>query len=562
MRDGLLAASTKGPVPLGTGEWQGDVFVLPYTFGETYDSETAAGVNSAPRRWVSESFFNQNADRYDFLVVFTNFDWNAGDGVRGLYWSVANDVEGIGLELFDLSASFGSQRLQGYIDGYVLSDYVRQDGSLDERRIAEILNHELGHRFLAYPDVDGGALIGRDGAHWSYLLDTDASYLYGSDWTDNGDGTFTATSTRERFSNLDLYLMGLLPAEDVAPVTLLENPDVDTTQLPGLGDTVSATARTVGLGELIGAEGPRVPAVDVAPKEFRLGVVYLVAPDQPIQAADAPRLEALRDIWERSFFRQTRGRALIDIDRHGELPPGGSAADLDAALAWLAGRTGAFGLWQDSSTTLLRDSAEAIEALSRAGGFGDVISEALIQLPRRDAGAAELRYRQLEALARFGGAAGDVASAADAARAEAVADGGWPAFPRYRADAVTTARAVRALAAAGRGLSAESGWDWLRGRQNADGGWGWQEESPSSVAVTLEVLMASRALYRSDFWQRPEVTAAVDWLLARQLDGGFGDTFPNVTQTALFLQFTEGQPVNQGAVQAAVDFLVTHQQLD
>ncbi|MBI4697887.1 MAG: hypothetical protein HY758_02980 [Nitrospirae bacterium] len=37
------------------------------------------------------------------------------------------------------------------------------------------------------------ALLGKDNRHWSYLLDSDASVLYGNDWQDNKDGTFTST---------------------------------------------------------------------------------------------------------------------------------------------------------------------------------------------------------------------------------------------------------------------------------------------------------------------------------------------------------------------------------
>lgn len=55
-----------------------------------------------------------------------------------------------------------------------------------------LLNHEVAHQWLVFPEfLDGGspsdALLGRDGAHWSYLLDSEASYMYGSEWTDNGD---------------------------------------------------------------------------------------------------------------------------------------------------------------------------------------------------------------------------------------------------------------------------------------------------------------------------------------------------------------------------------------
>ena len=34
---------------------------------------------------------------------------------------------------------------------------------------------------------------GQFAAHWSFLLDSEGSVLYGNDWQDNGDGTFTSS---------------------------------------------------------------------------------------------------------------------------------------------------------------------------------------------------------------------------------------------------------------------------------------------------------------------------------------------------------------------------------
>ncbi|MCP3963203.1 MAG: hypothetical protein GY719_35635 [bacterium] len=556
------AAAQKGSVPLAVGQWVGDVFVLPYTFGSTYDADVGGVNNVAPRQWVAESFYADNPDRYDFLVVFSNFDWDAGPGVRGLYWSVANDVEGIGVSTFDLSDEFGSERMQGYIDGTYLADYVRPNGSLDEDRVEEILNHELGHRWLVHPLFDDGgassmALLGRDQAHWSYLLDTDASYMYGSDWTDNGDGSFTATAIRQRFSPLDLYLMGFTGSSDVPPSTLLINPDVDVEQLPMLGATIDATTTTVTVDQVIDATGPRIPDAGNSQHEFRLAVIFLTDPGAPYFIDDVERLEDLRSFWQRSFFRESRGRGIIDVADQGDLPPGTVNIDLQAAIDWLVGQIGPSTLWLDSGITPARDTAEAIEALAKAGGQSVAVEDALSALPDAGAPSAELRYRRLEVLARYGSP--DAGALADEARAEVTPEGGWPAFARYTPDAVTTARAVRAMAAAGRPQAAADGWAWLESTQNADGGWSWQG-GPSSVPVTLEVLLAARVSMPADFWTLPAVEAGYAWLLDRRMDGGLGDVYPNVAQTALFLQLILDQPINQGIVQQAIDFLTANQQ--
>ena len=86
-------------------------------------------------------------------------------------------------------------------------------------RTLGVLAHEVGHQWLAEARYKVGDtvfddLLGSDDAHWSYLLDSDASLLYGADWRDNRDGTFKAARIHERYSALDLYLMGMLPRNE------------------------------------------------------------------------------------------------------------------------------------------------------------------------------------------------------------------------------------------------------------------------------------------------------------------------------------------------------------
>ena len=43
-------------------------------------------------------------------------------------------------------------------------------------------------------------------------------------WTDNGDGTFTVDRAQPaRYGNLDLYGMGLMPADEVPPFFFIDD---------------------------------------------------------------------------------------------------------------------------------------------------------------------------------------------------------------------------------------------------------------------------------------------------------------------------------------------------
>ena len=66
-------------------------------------------------------------------------------------------------------------------------------------------------------------LLGRDGAHWSFFLETQASVFDGLQWRADSSTTFTALDSFKRFSQLDLYLMGAKPASEIEPWFLIEN---------------------------------------------------------------------------------------------------------------------------------------------------------------------------------------------------------------------------------------------------------------------------------------------------------------------------------------------------
>lgn len=240
-------------------------------------------------------------------------------------------------------------------------------------------------------------------------------------------------------------------------LTLLVNPAVDATQLPGLGDTVSAVPRSIALDDVIAVEGPRLPTSEETSHEYRVGLIYLVDPGAPFITDDLLSLEELRRFWEGSFFRHTRGRGVVDVGMHGAPAPGGTTADLPAAIAWLVGQVTASGLCHDSAVTSVRETAGAVAALGRAGGQGLVVDAAVRGLGGAQPGGTELKALQLLTLVPYGRADDGIDSTVDPAVVTAIADalvaeedpnGGWAAFPRYLPDLVTTARVVRALAAA------------------------------------------------------------------------------------------------------------------
>jgi hypothetical protein len=127
--------------------------------------------------------------------------------------------------------------------------------------VQSTLAHEIQHQWCCYVELqrpDGSTsldLLGPDDAHWSYLLDSDASVMYGHEWRDNGNGSFTAVDARRFFSPLDLYLAGFLTPEEVQPFLLIAQPG--RSKALSRAGVIQGSASTVDIADVISAEGTR-----------------------------------------------------------------------------------------------------------------------------------------------------------------------------------------------------------------------------------------------------------------------------------------------------------------
>ncbi len=285
-----------------------------------YDAKNPDGsMNAVPRQEIAREFLRTRQDQYDFMVVLSNFDFAMPQaGARAFYLEVKNDTQGTGKPIFDSSASFGSNgKLQGMIDmGNIAHMGIAPFESVKFNQTLETLSHEQMHRWGAEVRFRGSggnissALLGKDEQHWSYLLDTDGSLMYGNDWKDNKDGTFTSISASRYYSPLDLYLMGFYDKTQVPPMLLIGNPAIDPVKLPEAGATVSGTPRMISIDDIIAAEGERVPNEAASQKTFRTAFIYITRPDTFL-GTEPPGIEMLRNAWAGRFAELTHGKGLI-----------------------------------------------------------------------------------------------------------------------------------------------------------------------------------------------------------------------------------------------------------
>ena len=266
---------------------------------------------------IIQEFHDTHKEVFELITIFTDRKWLQGTGAFAFFSAVKNQDEGIGRGIFDFSRFFGSDKLEGFLMMDDINKYpidINQN-FLGTNNTLDIMGQEMGHRWLAFPRaVIGGVtsteLLGRDESHWSWFLDSDASDMEGNNWQDNGNGTFTSIEATERYSLLDRYIMGLVPASAVPPFFVLRgggNP----ASAPEEGITIAASKVDVTVNDIIAAEGPRNPSSATAKKKWRVAFIYFVDSGKTPDPALISRIDGIRKAWKPYFKTATGGKGKV-----------------------------------------------------------------------------------------------------------------------------------------------------------------------------------------------------------------------------------------------------------
>jgi hypothetical protein len=247
---------------------------------------------------VARKFYRTHGDNFDQLVIWT--DARLIGNAFAFETTIANEIRGIGLPLFDASGDFGSA---GRLRSFTMMDFIGKypedplQTFLGENSTVSVLGQEAGHRWLAFLEfrnhtgMRSEALLGRDQAHWSFFMDSDASVMEGNDIEDLGGGSFRTVGAVTRYSLLDQYAMGLVPESQVPTFFYVDNPvnvsgSRDASSAPQIGVTFNGTRRDV----LI-QDGAALQLTRRSRKSIAFG-----GPGKP--SSDKPRITA----WRRSPF--------------------------------------------------------------------------------------------------------------------------------------------------------------------------------------------------------------------------------------------------------------------
>jgi hypothetical protein len=191
---------------------------------------------------------------------------------------------------------------------------------LGENNTLSVMGQEAGHRWLAYMsfrDRTGArsdALLGRDLAHWSFFMDSDASVMEGNDIEDLGGGSFRTTDAVKRYSRLDQYAMGLVSSSSVPTFFYVENPvsSKSAESAPAIGVSFTGTRRDVLIEDVIAVMGPRSPTAADSPKAHRQAFIYIVSAGRTTDATQVSKLNGIRTAWETFFVNATENRMTLN----------------------------------------------------------------------------------------------------------------------------------------------------------------------------------------------------------------------------------------------------------
>jgi len=263
----------------------------------------AWGLEEEQLRAVVARYAADVADAPAVLVLFTAFD-DIGLGSAGYFVPIFNDTPGTGMGPIDRRAEFGTARIEGVVNLKSI------DQELTEPRL-HLAAHEIAHRHAAYLEVATSTVIsilGRQGSHWHAALESGASLLDGYSWRDLGGGQFRVEAKSARLGPLDLYALGMLPADEVGPFFFIDDARVESgARLPpgaqlAIGASVHGTRLDLDIDDVIAVLGPRPPA---APR-LRLLFALVTAPGSTADAAEIDRIDAFRRELEAAWPSLTR----------------------------------------------------------------------------------------------------------------------------------------------------------------------------------------------------------------------------------------------------------------
>lgn len=286
----------------------GDFLVIDQSYTE---ADTRWAVNSNN---ILNKFFETYSDYdYDFIVLCPNKQM-----VSSWCMVMNRHIDGIG----GYATYPNAPNLKALIQFNLIPNWMAQNQAPDSINLNRVLIHEIGHYWLSYINW----LQHYEIAHWRNNLDLfsgDTRYIdpmaYYHWVIKDGkeacvDGNGNATS---KFSNLSLYLMGLLPPNQVSPIyehVFEPKPGKDSYNEwgPSCGEVHNfIETKTITIQDIINKNGARNPSYDQSKKDFRIAFVIVTAKGEVVPSGFIDHVKIYMDALPDAWYKLTSGKSTI-----------------------------------------------------------------------------------------------------------------------------------------------------------------------------------------------------------------------------------------------------------
>ena len=284
---------------------------------------------------VARAFYRMHGDDYDQLVVWLSSgltNWLGSPTSLAANWQTRNPVSGLGLDVVDYNTALGlPPRVQCVLTMNGLQKYpaslTQEVPGLPNYVTEDVLAHEFGHEWLAYclvqtPQGPGFDLLGRAHQHWSFFFDADGSVMEGPDWVRQGPDTFSSLPPIARYGPLDQYLMGVRAAGELDSLIVLSDtatftpPDPRGPYVPFSDPNANLTVHgpydEYAIGDVVTANGPRVPDAAHSPHALRVAFALVVPRGSNASAGDLSKVDGIRAAFPDTVQSYTGGRLAVD----------------------------------------------------------------------------------------------------------------------------------------------------------------------------------------------------------------------------------------------------------
>ena len=286
---------------------------------------------SVDKEKVIKKFFQNNPDAknlYDFIILATNF--KPGDDI-GQFTPTKKVIQGTGDSRVDINLTntynttglTGKEKFQGYA-------FIANINDLTDDLYLPI--HEISHNWLfMLGDYDScgkgfgctketGYKISKDGAHYNDKINTiteDGNKKYKDP---NGGGSlqsgtypgycldFGGGGDGYRFTSLSLYLMGLIPADQVAPLKWY----IMTGSWSDKG--IPCLEKTFGVQDITSLVGSRNPAYPNTQKNFSVAYLLLTKKGQTPTNTQISKMNLMALNFPKKWAEATMYKSTINAD--------------------------------------------------------------------------------------------------------------------------------------------------------------------------------------------------------------------------------------------------------